>query len=114
MKSPAFLSEIILLRRIFCHEEAGMLFGLTQNGKVFFHAKADGTVFVRPGGDGMGNGWWGGFIGWWWGRILFRIFFGNNHRFLDDLSMIDSKMEHDLRTIYGQKQLNFNRLWDKS
>ena len=60
MKSPTFLSEIILLRQkkpwIFCHEEAGMLFGLTQNGKVFFHAKADGTVFVRPGGDGMGNG----------------------------------------------------------
>ena len=78
MKFPTFLSEIILLRKkkpwIFCHEEAGMLFGLTQNGKVFFHAKADGTVFVRPGGDGMGNGWWGGFIGWWWGRIFFGFF----------------------------------------
>ena len=41
------------------HEEAGMLFGLTQNGKVFFHAKADGTVFVRPGVFDQRNGWQG-------------------------------------------------------
>lgn len=38
-------------------EEAGMLFGLTQNGKVFFHAKADGTVFVQLRGDPCGGVW---------------------------------------------------------
>lgn len=38
-------------------EEAGMLFGLTQNGKVFFHAKAEGTVFVQLRGDPCGGVW---------------------------------------------------------
>lgn len=32
-------------------EDAGMLFGLTEDNRVHFHAKAEGTVFVQLRGE---------------------------------------------------------------
>jgi len=38
-------------------EEAGMLFGLTQDDRVYFHAHAEGTVFVQLRGEPCGGVW---------------------------------------------------------
>ncbi|CAL1162796.1 unnamed protein product, partial [Cladocopium goreaui] len=38
-------------------EEAGMLFGLTQDGKVFFHAEQNDTAFIQLRGEPCGGVW---------------------------------------------------------
>ncbi|CAJ1456100.1 unnamed protein product, partial [Effrenium voratum] len=51
--------EQLQIRRgkLFAEREAGMLFGLTQDGKVFFHPDREDTAFVQLQGEPCGGVW---------------------------------------------------------